>query len=507
MYNLICYDTNETVKDENGIAIVYESGNACALAMSEWQAKTGKRYRPAKIIDPNWKAREQGKFDSGEYVRPYWLDCYYHAYEKIDRYTGNKSLAYVDSTFDLAVDQDAFSHGQLIIQKNIKIDANPEHFVHVSKLDGSKIAYTKDADSGTDDRQTQTTVGRYLTANHDHLCNELIKYINALHQQEYQPVNVLFAIGEKITDVYKACHDTGASSCMTKPNHYYESSEHPTMVYSAGDLSLAYLSDANDNIKARALVWQEKKIYARLYGDYESLRSGLQTLGYSGDTNLHGAKIKRINHATDSDRLVLPYLDGIQTVSIIDDNWLMIDRNGDIDANTTDGLQRNPHWATCERCEDDIESEDDSRTVYLRRYSCETWCEHCTDNSAFWCEGTQEHVWNDREVTVDGQSFASWYVEDNANYCQFSEEFTFTDTTSVYVSETDTESWSDDVIDDESFICRITGDRYANSLKATDSWSDEPRAIFNAPDDQPAEDKSPILYRCANPYQMSFASV
>lgn len=501
MYNLICVESGLPYTDESGLAVIYDTGRIAASVMEILHTTTGKRYRPAKIIDPNWKAREQAKFNNGEYLKPCWLDYYYHAYEKTDRYTGNKSLAYVFTTYDVPLDRPTNYAGDTITQKNIRIPINPDHFLHVSKLDSSKIAYTKDAESGTDDRQTQTTVGRYLTAYCDNMDNELIKYINALHQQEYQPVNVLFATGEKITDVYKACHDTGASSCMTKPNHYYESSEHPTMVYSAGDLSLAYIADANENIKARALVWQEKKIYARLYGDYESLRSGLQTLGYSSDGNMHGAKIKRINHETDSDRLVLPYLDGIQTVSIIDDNWLMIDRNGDIDANTTDGLQRNPHWATCDRCEDDIESEEDAYTVYSRRYSCDTWCEHCRDNDSFWCEGTQEYVRNDRAVTVDGETYSEWHVIDNANLCQFSGEYTFTDTTSVYVSETDIEQWSDDILDDESFICRITGNRYSNDLMATDDWIDQPRAEFNEPDDQPM----PAMITCARPYQSGFA--
>lgn len=501
MFNLVCAETSQPVTDESGIAIVYESGFACAQAMAEMQAKTGKRYKPARIIDHSWKAREQAKFNSKEYTRPIWADFYFHAYDKTDSQTGNKSLAYIFTTYDLPLDRPTNYAGDAITQKNMQIPINPDHYLHVSKTDTSKIAYTKDDESGSADRQTLTTVGRYLTANHPDLGNELIKYINALHQQEYQPINVQFATGEKITDIYKACHDSGASSCMTKPNHYYESSEHPTMVYSAGDLSLAYITDANENIKARALVWPDKKIYARLYGDYESLRSGLQTLGYSSEGNLHGAKIKRINHETDPNRLVLPYLDGIQTVSIIDDNWLMIDRNGDIDANTTDGLQRNPHWATCERCEDDIESEDDSRTVYTRRYSCETWCEHCTDNGAFWCEGTQEYICNDREMTVDGSSYASWYIIDNANMCQFSDEYTFTDTTSVYVSETDVQQWSDDILDDESFICRITGNRYSNDLIATDDWTDQPRAEFNKPDDQPM----PEMITCTRSYQAGFA--
>jgi hypothetical protein len=498
MFNLVCAETSQPVTDENGIAIVYESGFACAQAMAEWQGKTGKRYKPARIIDHSWKAREQAKFSNGEYTRPMWSDFYFHAYNKTDSQTGNKSLAYIFTTYDLPLDRPSRYAGDEITQKNMQISINPDHYLHVSKTDTSKIAFTKDEESGSADKQTLTTVGRYLTAYHPELGNELIKYINSLHQQEYQPINVQFATGEKITEIYKACHDTGVASCMTKPDHYYESSVHPTLVYSAGDLSLAYIRDADNSIKARALVWQEKKIYARLYGDYEALRSGLVTLGYSSEGNFHGAKIKRID---DDNRLVLPYLDGLQYVSVCDADWLMIDRSGDIEASTTDGLQRQPQWATCDRCESDIESEDDSVSVYLRRYSVETWCEHCANQESFYCHGTNEHVHNDRHVVIDGESYASWYALDEANYCQRTEEYTFGDTHTVHVTATMTEEWSDDAISDHAFTCRITGEYYDNEMLVFDDWTDEPRADCNQPNDQPM----PEMIICARPYQAGFA--
>jgi hypothetical protein len=56
-------------------------------------------------------------------------------------------------------------------------------------------------------------------------------------------------------------------------------------------------------------------------------------------------------------------------------------------------------------------------------------------------------------------------------------------------------------VNDETFICRITGNRYANRLQVTDDWSDEPRAEFNVPDDQP----EPEMIACVRQYQAGFA--
>jgi hypothetical protein len=502
MYNLICNETNEPLKDADGNPVVYATGNECGQAMQAIRISTGKRYRPARVIDQNWRNRELAKSLSGEYTIPAWFILKYHQIEKTDRFTGNKTLAWVSTDHIFSEDRERwYMTDEPVKQRNIALPVIPFHFLHVSKLDSSKVAYTKDEESGSADRQTQTTVGRYLTAYYPDLDNELIKYINALHQQAYQPINVQFATGEQITEIYKSCHDTGLSSCMTKPDSRYASFCHPTLVYSAGDLSLAYLTDADGHITARALVWQDKKTYTRIYGNYETLGAGLKTLGYSSDGDFHQAKIKRIDDENEPDRLVLPYLDGIQTVSCNSKEWVIIDKYGDIDASSQDGLQKPTRYAVCDSCEDDIHDEDEAYTVYTRRHSTVTWCQYCRDQESFWCEGTQEWVRNDREVTVDGQSYSYWYVEDNANRCEYSDEYTFEDTVTVYTSETDTEEWLEAIADDESFICRVTGNRYTNRLQVIDDWADEPRAICNEPDDQP----EPEMIICARPYQSGFA--
>jgi hypothetical protein len=183
----------------------------------------------------------------------------------------------------------------------------------------------------------------------------------------------------------------------------------------------------------------------------------------------------------------------------------MIDDNGDIQASTTDGLAREEVYGTCDRCEEDIYGEDDAMLVRAGRRSIQTWCGCCANNNAFTCNSTHDLIDNDEERVVDGQSYASWIVEEECNYCDYSEEYTFNDVSEVYMNETCTEQWNVDHLDDNSFICRIDGKRYRNELIANDSWNDNPRAIFNIPDDIPENCNDNIAYRCHSFRQERFA--
>ena len=90
------------------------------------------------------------------------------------------------------------------------------------------------------------------------------------------------------------------------------------------------------------------------------------------------------------------------------------------------------------------------------------------------------------------------------NYCERGEVNTTQSVAIVWTNETEKEYWSDNAIADHAFKCRIDGKTYCNRLLAIDSWNDEPRAIFNSPDDMPA-DASGFEYRCHNNNQQGFA--
>src|SRR5690606_7560176 len=133
----------------------------------------------------------------------------------------------------------------------------------------------------------------------------------------------------------------GPNSCMSHDLSEFSSPEHPTRVYGDSDLQVAYIVNSSGNISARVLVWPEKKLYGRIYGDEDRMSDMLEEAGYErGD--LDGARIRRI--PIRDRQYVMPYLDEAgQTFGEIRKD------NGDIDtdffeiggrnaADRTDGL-------------------------------------------------------------------------------------------------------------------------------------------------------------------------
>lgn len=483
MYHLIDIESATPILDDSGNVRVFDTVQDAVLTMQGLFAITGKKYKPKQIIDSSWHDREANKFANGEYKRPYWLDLFYHERKVKDEYTGKEKLEWHwgYSEYD-------YSYASNVTRYNVKIEVNPHHFLHVSKLDRTKIAFTESDDKGMNDRQTQMNVSRYLSQ-YCGIDNELAKYVNSLHEKEYKEHEIFFeSDGQKIVELYQK----SPSSCMTKEESYYDSFCHPMLVYGNSDISMAYMLNGDDRVKARVMVWQEKKIYSRFYGDYESLRKALNDKGYTSDDNFHGAKLNRI-YDDNEERLVLPYLDGCQTVTD-KGSYLMIDDCGDILADTTNGLARKQRYATCDSCEEDILDSDDANTVYLGSHRTRTYCNYCRDEYTIVCESTGDNIHRDNVTCIDGLYYADWIAEE-ANYCDRSEEYTFNDTIEVYTNETDNEFWNNRY-EDETFVCRIDGRRYCNGVKANDSWNDEPRAIFNIPNDKPDNCNDRIAYRC-----------
>lgn len=491
MYHLIDIESATPILDDSGNVRVFDTVQDAIVTMQGLFAITGKKYKPKQIIDSSWHDREANKFANGEYKRPYWLDLFFHETKVKDEYTGREKLEWYNSSYDYD-----YSKAKHVTQYNVKLEVNPHHFLHVSKLDSTKIAFTESDDKGMNDRQTQMNVSRYLSQ-YCGIDNELAKYVNSLHEKEYKEYEVFFEKdGQKIVELYQK----SPSSCMTKKEHEYNSFCHPMLVYGNSDISMAYMLNGDDRVKARVLVWQDKKLYSRFYGDYESLRKALNDMGYTSDDNFHGAKLNRI-YDDNEERLVLPYLDGCQTVTD-KGSFLMIDDCGDILADTINGLARKKSYTTCASCEEDIMDEDDANLVYWSRLRFRTFCNYCRDEYTIVCESTGDNIHRDNVSCIDGLYYAEWIAEE-ANYCDRSEEYTFNDTIEVYTSETNNEFWNDS-FEDETFVCRIDGKRYSKDLIANDSWNDEPRAIFNIPNDKPDDCNDTILYHCYNSDQRKF---
>lgn len=168
-------------------------------------------------------------------------------------------------------------------------------------------------------RNTQTTPGRFirlfwdtLNDTQDNLADRRWGALtdDALRQwteipKAQTPDDVQFATTpDDIEKVYL----TGPSSCMTKPADYF-GGVHPSRVYGAGDLAIAYLKKRRgEGIAQRAMCWPAKKIYSRIYGT-GPLEDFLKALGYVNG-KFDGAKLLKLHPPKQKkDYFVLPYVD------------------------------------------------------------------------------------------------------------------------------------------------------------------------------------------------------
>jgi hypothetical protein len=455
MFNIINLKSGELVLDFDGKPLVFESGQeAASWAFSRTSnSDDGSKYQPRKIAnrDSHWREREESRFALGHYVRPEWY--------------------YNDNGF-------------------VPL---PDHFLHVSKVNPSVLAYTKDSDKGECDVQTRISVVAYLTQFHG-LDEDSARAYHKIHVGKYAAQGMVkFAkSADEIESIYTRAHydkNRGAGdtrSCMTHSASSYKSFIHPVRVYGDSDLQLAYLENDDEEIIARCLVWSERFLYGRCYGASDTIARLLQAAGYTrGD--FEGARIRRIEDKKKRGRYVLPYLDGIQSVYDDCEGFFVISEDDcEYVASHTTGLSESGY--ICERCEDEVD-EDYLSNVDSGGYD-RSWCNHCCDNHAIVFEGS---LFDSEDcIFVDGEHVPQDIAERRGvSYCDYSNEYTFESVVDVYkvrlVGGWDVQSWAKSAVEDFAFKCRVSNRFYPDAYIVRDPWVDDDllRCRYVLPDDVP----------------------
>jgi len=177
-----------------------------------------------------WKGREQERFDNGSYKPVVWAG------------------------------QDWFDNNK-----------NPDHFLHVSVKDPTRIAFTKCERDGSRDIQTAMKPGKYLAAYFKMLTPEQVKNYAMQHSTTFEKTELKFATTpEEIQRVYEPRLGGSCFSGTTKAN-----------LYGSGDFAVAYIEGDDGKIKARSVCAPERKVYIRPYGDDARIRKLLNTAGYT----------------------------------------------------------------------------------------------------------------------------------------------------------------------------------------------------------------------------------
>lgn len=289
------------------------------------------------------------------------------------------------------------------------------HFPHPSRVDPAKLAYTQSEDHGLNDRQTRTTPGRYLRRYFGNILTaEQIEYWAVAWTDKFSPRSLQFAsTPEDIARVY----ENGPHSCMAYPAGSFNSPVHPCSIYGAGDLAVAYITDG-DRITGRALVWPDRKVYGRIYGDVYRMETALEAEGFKQgrDGSFDGARLLNIPAG---DVYTMPYLD--YPLSAADDHgeFLILRSFGSITSERTDGLSDDA--ISCETCETTMHEDD---AMVVDGWNPLYYCEECYHERYIICDDCNEPTYRDDATVVQGGDVVCEVCRDDRySYCEGCDEY------------------------------------------------------------------------------------
>jgi hypothetical protein len=278
---------------------VYEDGKeAAAFAKSRndynksYDNPTRYRVVPIPIEDPlAWRIREEQKFKDNVYTSPPWERT--SLLEHVDPDDPTKVRFFMD-------DKDA--------HRNRYTSMNPARFY---------IKYI-------DPHPSQTYI--------DEICAKMGLDMTVSKLQ-------LATTADEIERVYTS----GPHSCMAYKAEKFGLETHPVRVYGDLDLAVAYIERAGE-ITGRCLVWPEKKIHGRIYGDLKRLKMRLDEEGYIENWDFSGARLHWIE---ENGRRVAPYVDGDDLGGIRDGDFIILTNEPHLILKSPDG---DIDTACCYRC-------------------------------------------------------------------------------------------------------------------------------------------------------------
>ncbi len=312
----------------------------------------------------NWYKREQERFDTGTYVAVSWAD------------------------------QD-WSRALF-------------HYAHLSLDTPGLIAYTPDDERGINDRQLRVRPGKYLQEFASHMSHDEIE-AHTVKVREFTGELKLARSTEDVIAVYKH----GPRSCMGQhaASDFQTDGVHPVAVYGDSDVAVAYLGDLDDGrVSARCVVWPERKVYTRVYGD-TAITAILKANGYEhGDLN--GAHVRAIPVSGSGSTWVMPYVDGANHGRLVTKGsrrWILFDEGGPFDCSNSD-----LHGV----CGDDPDQEDEDEDTSICS-NCENeipygtdLCDRC-ELIHYYCPDCETDFYNDDEITINGTPYCASCADEN----------------------------------------------------------------------------------------------
>lgn len=351
---------------------------------------------------------------------------------------------------------------------------------HVSvSSDTSKIAYTRNEQHGMDDRQTATTVGKYITRHFPTLRDHEVRDLCGMYGAS------TFCIThdmEKMIDLLQR----GPKSCMVFDDNDSDdrcNEGHPYRVYAPGlGWGLAVRMIGN-SVDGRALVNENDKSFVRSYrrnengysGADEDLQSWLNDQGYSHRCGWReGTRLKYIPMRKYGEDIPLaPFIDGNSKHVSVDhgNGTLVIDDDGEWECDQTNGEASEIERCRCDNC-DDRTHPDDLYTTYDGDGS--QVCEHCLSHEyvhAYGRRGYQYYVEEGDAVEVNGEWYHIAHLSDNNIVELYNGDYEDMDNAVCvdgdwYHGDDEAVVYCDDIEDyalrDECWQCAVTNNWYAD---------------------------------------------
>lgn len=311
---------------------------------------------------------------------------------------------------------------------------------HISQTDPMRLAYTRDERAGREDRQTITSIGKYIKRHWPRLADHTLRDAQALFKPE--------RIEHKVGDVrdYIVAVELGPRSCMQggygsipfrdtdhqrmlawlkdRSNGEPNWSRHPYFVYEP-DFGWGMVTriSGDGTVMGRCLTWTDpddssRKVFVRSYqqrnsagdasssGSDHAIEAWLTEQGYAKESEWpEGARFAATEHPTKSGDM-MPYLDGSdsQARRVRSDHLegfgavYVRDDSGVYTCDNTDGTLTQDHdddedMVSCEECGESVHYED---TYCVGRHDDISVCEYCSEHEYTLVRGAYNSRTGDR---------------------------------------------------------------------------------------------------------------
>tara|TARA_R110002110_G_scaffold83783_4_gene217475 strand:- start:72 stop:1673 length:1602 start_codon:yes stop_codon:yes gene_type:complete len=218
------------------------------------------------------------------------------------------------------------------------------------------------------------------------------------------------------------------ASCNSCMRYEFEHlPKHPCSIYGSGDFKIVWVEDNAGLIAGRCVVYTKPSrpsagpIYGVCEKSMDLIQEHLDSINakvYESGACWIGAKLLKVPHADGG--FVGPYLDLCPQRMTEENDYLIIDDCGEVDASSYHGIL-NGCYTTCCECDCPLDQDD----YYYSDYNDSNYCESCYNNEHTYCDYEGETVHNSEmsEVWTETRfGYSTEMVSDNArdnqfNYC------------------------------------------------------------------------------------------